>query len=335
MTPKERLLHRLDGEAVDKVPNLNIVMLFASKHAGIPYGEFCKDYRRLVEAQLKTAKDFGIDIVSTMSDAYREASDFGADIRFQEDDLPVCEKAFLRTTDDFGKLKLWDPEQSVRTLDRINAVKFFKDTCGEEYAILGWIEGAWAEFTDLTTLSEGMMMLFDEPEEVQKAMELIANQEIRCALAQLEAGADIIGMGDAAASLVSPDTYKEYVFPFEKMIIDAIHEAGGKTKLHICGNINHLLPIMIETGSDIIDIDYMVDYGKAVELAAGRCSICGNLNPVDIILQGNVDDVRQKVLSCLSVSDKRSIISSGCEVPKMSPEKNVLVVDEQLREVMN
>ncbi|MCE5344249.1 MAG: uroporphyrinogen decarboxylase family protein [Eubacteriales bacterium] len=331
MTPKERLFARIAGKPVDKVPNLTIVMLFAAKYAGVPYGQFCSDYRALVAAQTKTAKDFGIDILSSMSDPYRECFDYGAAIRYQEDDLPICEKPLLLEAGDYKKLKAWDPLQSVRTLDHIRAIELFKQNDGDEYPILGWIEGAWAEFCDLTTVSEGMMMLFDEPDVLAEALAFLAQQEIRCAQAQLSAGADIIGIGDAVASLINVEQYRKMVMPYEKKMIDAIHLAGGKVKLHICGNINHLLPDMVNLGADIVDIDYMVDFDMAMEMGRGKCSICGHINPVGTILQGSVADVEEMTRFCLSHGTATSLISSGCEVPKMTPVENVMAIDRVLR----
>ena len=61
---------------------------------------------------------------------------------------------------------------------------------------------------------------------------------------------DIIGIGDAAASLISPAMFEEFAFPYQKRIVEAVHRAGARTKLHICGNTSAVLPQMIETGSD-------------------------------------------------------------------------------------
>jgi len=331
MTPKERLFARLAGKPVDKVPNLTIVMLFAAKYAGIPYGVFCSDYRALVAAQTKTAKDFGIDILSAMSDPYRECFDFGAKVRFREDDLPVCEAPLLLEACDYRKLTSWDPLQSVRMLDRIRAIELFRENEGEQYPILGWVEGAWAEFCNLTMVSEGMMMLFDEPETVAEALAVITAQEIRCAQAQVAAGADIIGIGDAVASLISVQQYRDTVMPCEKKMIDAIHAKGGKVKLHICGNITHLLPDMVNLGADIVDIDYMVDFDRAMQLAQDKCSICGHINPAAVILQGTVADVEEATRFCLNHGTPTSLVSSGCEVPKMSPLENLTAIDRVLR----
>ncbi len=77
------------------------------------------------------------------------------------------------------------------------------------------------------------------------------------------AGADIIGVGDAAASLVGPRIYKEFVWPWEKKLVDAIHANGGKVRLHICGNTRRILSSMAELGCDIVDIDFLVPLEEA------------------------------------------------------------------------
>lgn len=52
---------------------------------------------------------------------------------------------------------------------------------------------------------------------------------------QIREGAQFIGIGDAAASLVSPRFYKELILPAEQRLIDEIHKNGARAKLHICG----------------------------------------------------------------------------------------------------
>ena len=330
MTPKERLWNRLAGKKVDKIPNLSIVMLFAARYTGDKYGTFCRDYRVLVPSMIKTARDFGIDILSTMSDPFRESYDFGAKVRFQEDDLPLMTEPLISSTDEIRLLKRWDPMTSTRMLDRINACRLMKELEGDTYPILGWVEGAWAEFCDLAGVQDAMYDIIDEPELVQKGLELIAEQETDCALAQLDAGADIIGIGDAAASLVSENMYKELIFPHEKRMISRIHAAGGKVKLHICGDINHLMADMAETGADIIDIDYMVDLEKTRKILNGRAAICGQINPAGVVYQGTPEMIRKDILETVKKGGDRLNVSSGCEVPKPTPYENLMEIHRTL-----
>lgn len=332
MTPYERVHNRLAGKPVDRAPNLNILMAFAAKYINASFDKYCLDYRYLVEANLKCNEYFGIDMLNTMSDAFRETYDFGAKIEFPYDSLPIATEHLIKEPSDVKKLKLFDPLSSTRILDRIKAIELYKKETGNHYSVLGWVEGPFAEAADLRGVSRIMMDLYDEPEFVRELMELCVEEGIICAREQVKAGADFIGVGDAAASLISPDLYREFVLPLEQKLFKGIHEAGAKVKLHICGNINHLLGDIWKTGADIIDIDWMVDFEESIRKFKGHCSANGNFDPVSILYSGNPDTIRQAVKHCLDVADETTFISAGCEVPKNTPHENLKAVHEALIE---
>jgi len=146
---------------------------------------------------------------------------------------------------------------------------------------------------------------------------------IAFAEAQVEAGADIIGLGDAVASLISVDMYREFALPYEQRIFEAVHRKGGLARLHICGNTNRIIPDMLASGADIIDLDYMVDLGKAAALYEGRAALCGNFNPVTVMLQGTPAEVEQAVLTCAGLGGSRWFCGAGCEIPDETPVENL------------
>jgi uroporphyrinogen decarboxylase len=332
MNSFERIYNRLAGKPVDRAPNLNILMEFAAKFTGVNYDTYCLDYRYIADANITCNDRFGIDMLSTMSDPYRETFDFGADIQFPHDSLPVCGKRFLEKPGDLKRLKLFEPLNATRMPDRIRAVEYYKKETGGRYSILGWVEGAFAEAAVLRGLSEIMMDLYDEPGFVRDLLAVCCEQEIRCAREQARAGADFIGIGDAAASLISAGLYREFVLPFEQALVREIHAAGAKAKLHICGNITHLLDDVRETGSDTIDIDWMEDFGNAVRKLRKHTCVNGNFNPVGILLMGTPQPMKEAVWYCLRTGDERTFISAGCEVPKHTPHENLMAVNEALRE---
>ena len=336
ITPYERLRAMMDDKAkeLDRVPNLNILMFFAAKYINKPFGQFCTDYRVMVEGNLRCVEKFGIDILSTMSDPVRETADFGTEIICPVDDLPHPKQVLLPNIEDVEKLQLFDPWQSVRILDRIHAIELFKKEKGDEYPILGWVEGPLAEASDLRGINESLMDIIDEDREEQfhHLMEKCTQEAIICAKAQIESGAHIIGMGDAAASLISPDMYKDLVLPYEKRIVDAIKEAGGIARLHICGNINRILEDISTLELDIIDIDWMVDMKRTVEIFDGISVVNGNVDPVAIMLNGSVSDVKNAVRKCRIDSKGKACISAGCEIPKFTPYENLLAFTEALYE---
>ena len=331
MTSLERVNARLKGKPVDKIPNLNIVMALAAKCAGVSYREYVTDYRKLVEGNLRCIEKFGIDAVCAISDPVRETAAFGANIVFPENAVPYSDPHLLSDPLDLSLLKIFDPLESPRTLDRVKGVEMLKREVGTDYPVIGWVEGVLAEVADLYGVNNLMVTLMDEEPALLELMDIVFRQQCRFAKVQIDAGADIIGVGNAVASLVGPSLYEEYALKYDKELTEYIHQCGARVKLHICGNITPLLELITQIKPDILDLDWMVDMGKAVKIFADEpTSICGNVDPVTVLLQGNPDKVRDEVEKCIAQSDETTLIAAGCEVPADTPEANLLLMDSLL-----
>lgn len=331
MTPYERVMNRLQGKAVDKIPNMNIVMAFAAKQIGATLKDFVLDYRVLVESKLHCVEHYGIDVVSAISDPMREAHGFGAKVIFPENDNPYCKEHLLNDLSDIGKLKPVNPMANERMLDRVRAIEMFKSQVKGQVPIIGWVEGALAEAADLRDISLVMMDLMMEPDRIKELFEVIYEQQALFAKAQIDAGADFIGVGNAAASLVGPKLYEEFCLAYDRRIIKYIHDNGAKAKLHICGNTEPILHLLAQTDADIFDVDHVVDFGKVVKAFKGTRTVAnGNLDPVSEILNGSSSSLSKSIEARLKVADERSLISGGCEIPLDTPVENMTRMNELL-----
>lgn len=54
MTSYDRVMNKLKGQSVDKIPNMNITMAFAASFIGASYRKFCTDYKVLVESKISS-----------------------------------------------------------------------------------------------------------------------------------------------------------------------------------------------------------------------------------------------------------------------------------------
>jgi MtaA/CmuA family methyltransferase len=263
--------------------------------------------------------------VQAISDPFREAADWGAEIIFPADDLPTCPVPLLHESMDLTQLTPPQPADGARMRDRLEAIRSLREKVGGRIPIMGWVEGALAEAADLRGVSSLMNDLYEEPEWVKSLLELCVEVEIAFARAQIEAGADIVGLGDAVASLVSPRMYAEFALPYEQRIFAAVREMGAVGRLHICGQTTHLLTLMAQSGARIIDVDWMVDYAQAAALFANQgIAICGNFDPVAVMLNGSPQQVGVAVRKCLAEGGARSFSAAGCEIPLGTPPPNLL-----------
>jgi MtaA/CmuA family methyltransferase len=316
MNPYERLYARMAGKPVDKIPNLNIVMGLVAKEAGVSYADYARDYRHLVRGNLICAEKYGIDVYCVISDPAREAFALGAEIEYQEDGPPYVTSSPIFDGYDPDALRYPDPLESPRTLDRIKGVEELARRSAGHYPVIGWVEGVLAETADVRGVNSLMLDLMDPSAAMLATMDRIFEYQCLFAQRQIEAGAHIIGVGNAVASLVGPSLYERYALDHDRRLVEYIHGLGAGVKLHICGNITPLLPLLKEVAPDILDIDHMVDFSEAVNQFRGTStSVSGNMDPVAIMLQGSVLEVKRDVQRCIEAGDETTMIAAGCEIP--------------------
>ncbi len=329
MSPKERYLSVLANKPVDLLPRIPILMQFAAEYIGSNYGAFASDHRVLAEANHRCARDFGFDQLSAISDPYRETAGFGGKTTFVENGVPRC-TAPLEEDDeiDVTRLRLPDPLTSERMRDRIDGVRCMAEMAGESHSIMGWVEGPGAEASDLRGLSNFFMDLLDDEEAAGTLMDLALENAIRFAHAQIDAGADTIGIGEAMASQVSAEVYASLILPRTDRLVRAIRERGAFVKLHICGNITHLLPHIRTMPIDILDLDHMVDPETARRQIGPDIVLATNINPSGLVCQGTPEAIRSEVRRVYARLGNPCMVNAGCEIPSGTPQENLLALCE-------
>ena len=323
MTPKERIYAILKGDSYDRPAVTPIFMAWASHFIGHTYRDYYLDGNILVEAQLAVTRAFNLDQISAISDPWREASAYGMEFEYPAEGVGKPKEAFIKTRNDISRVKRFDIENAERTKQRIDSVRKMAAEIGQTHSVLGWVEGPMAEYGDLRGVENAMLDLIDEPEIFVEAGEVIVENAIVFAVAQIKAGADMVGVGDSAASLISPEMYAELIMPLERKLIAAIHEAGATAKLHVCGNISNIVQYMVDSGTDVIDVDWMVSLARARELTGPEVTLCGNFNPAGVLFEGSPEDVAEAARACIESVPGKFILMPGCEVPPATPEKNI------------
>jgi MtaA/CmuA family methyltransferase len=330
MNSYERYIGMVKGQKVDCVPRIPILMHFAAKYIDAAYADFAGQYQVMVEANRRLVEDFGFDQLDVMSDPWREATGFGAQIEYLQETVPRCTFHPLQNSKDLSQLLKPDPYQSERMHNSVKAIGEYKKIGWQKYSITGWVEGPAAEAADLRGVTNFMMDLYDDETFVGDLMDRCIETAIDYAEAQIKEGADTIGIGDAIASQISPDMYERLVLPREKKLVQAIQQAGGLTRLHICGNINHLLPMIAELKVDIIDCDWMVDMEVARKTLGPNITLAGNLDPVNTVMRSTPDKIRQGFLDIYQKVGNPYFVNAGCEIPVGTPVENFKALCEPI-----
>jgi MtaA/CmuA family methyltransferase len=327
MNSRERVFSLLEGRPTDHLAFMPITMMFAARHIGEKYGRYALDHRIMAEAQLRTAADFGFDHVSGITET-REAPDCGAKVQLFEDQPWAMNEsnALLAEKSDLARLESPDPREATHMRDRLDGLALLKNRAGEEKIIEGWVEGPCGASADLRGINRLMLDFYDDPAFVRDLFDFVLELALRFGKAQVEAGADLIGIGDPAASLVGPHVYEEFVWPYERRLVDGLHKAGARVRLHICGNTRRMLEAIGRLECDIVDIDSSVPVREAREKMGTKQVLLGGIDPVRALQNGTPQQVVEAVAECHRQAGARFIVGAGCEVPPDTPPENLLAL---------
>jgi uroporphyrinogen decarboxylase len=122
-------------------------------------------------------------------------------------------------------------------------------------------------------------------------------------LEQAPDGFDIFYVADdycmSSGPLFSPDVFKRLIKPYLRQIADKVHSHGKKFLLHVCGSVRLLLPVIIESGVDILEPIQRRSHGmdlKELKREFGNdLTFYGSVDLLQTLNKGNVKDVQKEV----------------------------------------
>ncbi len=329
MTSLQRVRHTIGGKPVDHLAVQPMVMMYSAERLGMKYIDYTRDGRLLAEAQLAVAEAFGLDAVITCSDPAREVIDIAGEdsVQWLDNQGPVIDETRPALLDKhrLDSFAVPDPTAPGRMNDRLVALRIMREAVGGQQSIVGWVEGPLALAQELRGLNHVMVDFIDDPGFVERLLDFTADVAIDYADAQVAEGADTIAMSDAAASMIGPALYEQFLFPRQLRVMQHIRDRHPEiiTRLHMCGNTDALAPIMARLPIDIYEIDFPAHLDRIRASLGPDRVISGNVSTITQLYQGTPDSVYADCARCHNTCGRYHIVNAGCELSPMTPDENL------------
>jgi MtaA/CmuA family methyltransferase len=294
----------------------------------IPYAEYCTNGKKLARSLIATWKRFGYDGITLDSDTFVTASAFGLQVRIKGNESPRGIGSVIKNEQDIDNLQIPDPHKDGRMPVWLEAAQIIVKAVGNRVWILGRADqGPFDTAAELRGIETFVIDLYKNPTLAHKLLRKTTEAGVEFAKAMYETGVHMTAFGDSIGGpdFVSPKLYEEFAYPYEKEAIRKLHAAGVPVSLHICGAATKILPLMADTGADIIEIDQKVDIETAKTLVEGKASLMGNLDPTAVLYLGTPETVERASRECIKKAGKDGglILSSGCSIPMRTPFRNI------------
>lgn len=339
MTSLELVLTALEGRPTPRVPTGPLAVHFCAGLAGQTLRAYSTNAQVLAECVLRYYERFRPDALWISADTWVSAEALGARVGATDDHQPLggLGPPLVREVGDLDRLPGPDVHHQGRHPILIEALARVKRAVGDDACVVGCFDQyPFSLAAALMGIDPCMVRLRDDLPFLQALMRHGEAHAVAYGRALAEAGADLLSGGDSPAGLIGPNLYQSVALPAEQRVIAGLKAATGKpVSLHICGRTTRLLPLMAQTGADILEVDHGVDIATACRTVGPGIALWGNLDPVGVLAQGTPESVRRQTRSVLgavrTAGHARFVLSSGCTLAMETPNENLEAMLDEAR----
>jgi [methyl-Co(III) methanol-specific corrinoid protein]:coenzyme M methyltransferase len=321
MNPRERFLTALRGEPTDRAPVAHVTALTTVELQRIT-GCFMPAVHRDPEALARLCwanhEILGLDAVTFNITYFGEPAALGS----------AMDWGSIDTYPNYGPPIWHEPEDAVIPVDLLDrepictylaATRLAQQRYGDRVAVLAKIMGPLSMVQALHGVDATMMDLVGNPERVRALLDVAVEVLARCAVAEVEAGADAIAIGEGGAggNMLSPRMHREFLHDMHRRLVAQI---PAPAIMHICGDITPRIDALIDSGIACFNLDWAVDPALMKEKVGGAFTLMGNINTTDLLL-GTPEEIERQVIHCLKSGI--DIISPGCAISPRCPNANL------------
>lgn len=260
----------------------------------------------------------------SMMDLSVEAEAFGSAIEVPDDEVPVVVGSILSDPEDADNLKV-PAVGAGRTGLYLEAIRKVKGLITDRPVFAGVI-GPFSLAGRLMDMCDIMVNCYEEPEMVHTTIEKCTEFLINYIQEYKKMGADGIVMAEPAAGLLSPAHCDEFSSVYVKKIVDAVRTDDFVFIYHNCGNNTvQQIETLMSFKADAYHLGNAINIEDFLKGVPSDVLVMGNLDPANLFRLGTPEKMREATLALLAQCSKypNFSISSGCDIPPLSPWENI------------
>ena len=312
------------------------------EHAAFLIGETpstaARSSKLIKEAFIKAYQTYNPDVLTIGIDVYNiEAEALGCEVRyFNDNSIPgiITRPVSLESDPEDIKFTL----NSGRIKSILDAAVAVKNEIHYDIPVSIGICGPFSILMETTGYDIAINAIIHEDERIKNLLEALLRFQINYCKVIIDLGLSVTVFESwATPPLVSPQIYKEYVFPYEKRLFTFLKENGAvRRPLVIGGNTNSIVDEIIQTGTTLLVSDFNTPLQLYVEKARSKeLYIRANIDP-KMIQYGLWDNIKQRIneIDKYAVDYSKIIYGTGV-IPYDTPPENIIKLKKMLENDIN
>lgn len=320
-TEKERLLRVLKGQSVDRPP---VICPGGMMNAAVT--EVVKNlkdnhnttWQGMVEAARAVYNKTGFENYGVPFCMTCEAEPFNPNM---DEGSYLCEPKILNYIPWPDTFIL--PEQESQK--RKEVIQATLALANDKIPVIGNITGPISTATSIVDPIEFFKTLLKMPEKANQLLNVVNQSLISYAQSLVRSGADVIVLSDPTATgeILGIKYFEQFALP--------LYEAFSKAMdvpwiIHICGNVNAILPLLNRTGASALSVDSLMSIHRLKEII--DLPLMGNVSTL-LLQEGPIERVENITMNALNAGV--SIVAPACGLGMSTPIKHLAAMTQTVK----
>ncbi|MCB1957602.1 MAG: uroporphyrinogen decarboxylase [Rhodocyclaceae bacterium] len=301
------------------------------KRAG-SFLDLCKSPTMACEVTLQPLERYDLDAAILFSDILTVPDAMGLGLYFAEGEGPKFERP-LKDAADIARLAVPDPHGELQYV--MDAVSEIRRALDGRVPLIGFSGSPWTlscymvEGGSSSDYRKVKSLMYSQPEQMHRILEVTANAVVAYLNAQIEAGAQAVMVFDSWGGVLSHNAYREFSLRYlQQIAAGLIREREGRQVPCIVftkgGGL--WLDDIASAGYDAVGLDWTMDIGRARALVGDRVALQGNLDPA--VLFGTPEAVAEEARRVLDSFGNHAghVFNLGHGISQFTPPENVTVL---------
>jgi uroporphyrinogen-III decarboxylase len=282
--------------------------------------------------EMRREKDSFLYFDKSSGDSTTDVPGFGPSVTdyVVHQDRPSAKQDIWDTSDQIGSIEELEKHITLVSKKELDEKglgelpKHTKEIFGDDYFIYSVIDTPFSYLYDILGFRGMMVNLYQDPGLVKYLQAKILEQSLEFIKLFKSVGVDGVYIEEVytSADIISPESYEEFVYPFNKQYIREIKEIGLKTILYVCGDIIPRLERIGCLGADALAFEeskknFEIDLEDIIQrVGEGHC-IFGNIDTIKFGTKASKDEMAEEVRKQISLGMEADgfIVSNGSPFP--------------------
>ena len=296
--------------------------------------EICKKPDVAAEVTISAAEKLGVDAAIIFADLLLPREVMGLPFHFAAGEgpkieRPVREPAHVSALRTDRAAELGYVAESVARVAKHFGVRLpVIGFCGAPFTLASYMIEGGSSRNYLHTKK----MMYNQPQVWNELLEKLISVLAEYAAEQARSGADALQVFDSWVGCLSVEDYRRYVLPQTKKLIAKLRQSGVPV-IYFGTDTATLLPHMLETGAEVIGLDWRIPLDEGWRALGHKCAVQGNLDPVALFADREHIRMRAEDILLHAAGRAGHIFNLGHGILPETPVENVQALIKMVHEM--